>query len=204
MANPRKSLRTWLAARAFILWGAALGACWTLMNVWGFWAAWHAGQNVAAVGFSMSLGLFLLCLPWSLLVWALMGVMSRVPSAMVGAFVTTRFLVMAATHAGVARMTAQESAEWAWWPDRDLRFAGAPPPGFLAPTIRWDSNFYISLARAGYPPRPPGPGPNHHLASFPLYPLLVRATAGVPADVLCSCGAGAACAAVWASLASAC
>jgi len=97
----------------------------------------------------------------------------------VGAFVTTRFLVMAATHAGAARMTAQKSAEWAWWPDRDLRFAGAPPPGFLAPTIRWDSNFYISLARAGYPPRPPGPGPNHHLAFFPLYPLLVRATAGV-------------------------
>jgi hypothetical protein len=44
--------------------------------------------------------------------------------------------------------------------------------------VRWDANFYISLTRDGYPPR--HPGANHHLAFFPLYPLILRA---LPLDV---------------------
>lgn len=88
-------------------------------------------------------------------------------------FVLTRAVAIGATHLGALAMTPQKAAEWKWIPDRDLRFAGPPPPAFLAPLVRWDANFYVSIARAGYPP--PEPGPNHHLVFFPEYPLLVRA-----------------------------
>lgn len=89
------------------------------------------------------------------------------------AFVVTRGLAIAATHAGAARMTPAKAAQWRWIPDRDNLFPGPPPNSFLAPLVRWDANFYVSLARDGYPPR--HPGPNHHLVFFPLYPLLLRA-----------------------------
>ena len=90
------------------------------------------------------------------------------------AFLLTRALAVAATHAGAALMTPEKIAQWKWIPDRDNLFPGAPPPPLLAPLVRWDANFYVSLTRDGYPPR--HPGPNHHLAFFPLYPLLLRAT----------------------------
>lgn len=89
------------------------------------------------------------------------------------AFVLTRILAVASTHAGAALMTPAKVAQWKWIPDRDNLFPGPPPPALLAPLVRWDANFYISLTRDGYPPF--HPGPNHHLAFFPLYPLLVRA-----------------------------
>ena len=92
----------------------------------------------------------------------------------VAAFVLTRLLAIAATHAGAAMMTEAKVAQWKWTPDRDNLFPGPPPPALLAPLVRWDANFYLSLTRDGYPPR--HPGPNHHLAFFPLYPLLLRAT----------------------------
>jgi len=72
-------------------------------------------------------------------------------------------------------MTPEKIAQWTWVPGRDLLFLGPPPPAALAPLMRWDAHFYISLAKEGYPPR--HPGPNHHLAFFPLYGLLVRALA---------------------------
>ena len=92
----------------------------------------------------------------------------------IAAFLLTRLLAIAATHAGAARMTPAKVAQWKWIPDRDNLFPGAPPPALLAPLVRWDANFYLSLTRDGYPPR--HPGANHHLAFFPLYPLVLRAT----------------------------
>jgi hypothetical protein len=91
----------------------------------------------------------------------------------VAAFILTRALAIGATHLGAALMTPAKAAQWQWIPDRDNLFPGPPPHPFLAPLVRWDANFYLSLARDGYPPR--HPGPNHHLAFFPLYPLLLRA-----------------------------
>jgi hypothetical protein len=91
----------------------------------------------------------------------------------IAAFVITRALAVGATHAGAALMTPEKAAQWKWIPDRSNLFPGAPPSALLAPLVRWDANFYISLARDGYPPR--HPGPNHHLVFFPLYPLLLRA-----------------------------
>ena len=89
-------------------------------------------------------------------------------------FVLTRAIAIGATHIGAALMTPAKVAQWEWIPDRDDLFPGPPPSPFLAPLVRWDANFYLSLTRAGYPPR--HPGPNHHLNFFPLYPLILRAT----------------------------
>lgn len=89
------------------------------------------------------------------------------------AFLLTRALAVGATHLGAAMMTPAKVAQWEWIPNRDNLFPGAPPSAFLAPLVRWDANFYVSLARDGYPPQ--HPGANHHLAFFPLYPLLLRA-----------------------------
>jgi hypothetical protein len=44
----------------------------------------------------------------------------------------------------------------------------------LEPIVRWDANYYVALARVGYPPSR-GAVPVYHVAFFPLYPLLVRA-----------------------------
>ena len=96
------------------------------------------------------------------------------PGFVIAVFVVTRGLAIAATHAGAALMSEAKVAQWKWIPDRDNLFPGPPPPPLLAPLVRWDANFYVSLARDGYPPR--HPGANHHLAFFPLYPLLLRAT----------------------------
>lgn len=88
-------------------------------------------------------------------------------------FLVTRGIAIGATHVGALLMTPAKKAQWEWIPNRDNLFPGSPPPPFLAPMIRWDANFYVSLTRDGYPPR--HPGANHHLAFFPLYPLLLRA-----------------------------
>ena len=91
-------------------------------------------------------------------------------------FLLTRGIAVGATHLGASLMTPEKKAQWEWIPDRDNLFPGAPPSPFLAPLVRWDANFYVSLTRDGYPP--PHPGANHHLAFFPLYPLLLRAMRG--------------------------
>lgn len=92
----------------------------------------------------------------------------------VAVFVATRVLAIGATHLGAALMTPEKIAQWQWIPNRDNLFPGPGPSRFLAPLVRWDANFYVSLTRDGYPPW--HPGANHHLAFFPLYPLLLRAT----------------------------
>lgn len=87
-------------------------------------------------------------------------------------FAVTRLIAFGATHLGARHMTPEKAEQWKWVPNSDLLHPGPPPPPLLEPLIRWDSNFYISLAVDGYPPR--HPGPNHHLAFFPLYGLAVR------------------------------
>lgn len=99
----------------------------------------------------------------------------------VAAFLITRALAVAATHAGAAQMTPPKVAQWRWFENRSDLFPGPPPSPLLAPLVRWDANFYIALARNGYPP--PHAGPNHFLAFFPLYGLLVRAAARVVGNV---------------------
>lgn len=51
---------------------------------------------------------------------------------------------------------------------------GPSPTRLLEPLVRWDSLYYLYIAREGYPPREP-PAPKYEIAFFPLYPLLVRA-----------------------------
>jgi len=89
-------------------------------------------------------------------------------------FILTRAVAIGATHLGASAMTPAKVAQWQWIANRDNLFPGPPPSPFLAPFVRWDANFYVSLTRDGYPPR--HEGPNHHLVFFPLYPLLLRAT----------------------------
>jgi len=64
----------------------------------------------------------------------------------------TRIIALGASHLGAATMTAQRQDEWKWVPEKSDLFPGPPPPPFLAPTVRWDANYYIALARTGYPP----------------------------------------------------
>jgi hypothetical protein len=47
--------------------------------------------------------------------------------------------------------------------------------------VRWDANYYVSLARTGYPPSR-GDAPVYHVAFFPLYPLAIRALGWIVAD----------------------
>jgi hypothetical protein len=93
-------------------------------------------------------------------------------------FLLSRAVAVGATHLGARFMTPEKRAQWEWIPGRDNLFPGPPPSPFLAPLVRWDANFYVSLTRDGYPPR--HGGPNHHLVFFPLYPMLLRA---LPMDV---------------------
>jgi hypothetical protein len=80
-------------------------------------------------------------------------------------FVVTRVVVVVAAIAGAAHVK----------PGYYFQSLGGPqPPAFLAPFVRWDSAFYIDLARNGYPPAR-GAEPIFHAAFFPLYPLVVRA-----------------------------
>jgi len=89
------------------------------------------------------------------------------------AFLATRVLAIAATHAGARFMSPQKQAEWAWIPGRSDLHVLPPPPALLAPLIRWDAPFYLALAKEGYP-APRGEPPVYHLGFFPLYPLAVR------------------------------
>jgi len=93
----------------------------------------------------------------------------------VAAFALTRGIVLAALHVGAANMTAARRAEWAWIPEKPDLFRGPAPAPLLAPTVRWDANFYLAIARSGYPERRTDGGPVYAVAFFPLYPLLVAA-----------------------------
>ena len=99
------------------------------------------------------------------------------PGTVLLAFVLTRLLAVVATHAGARFMTPQKRADWVWVPDSDLRVLPRPP-ALLAPLIRWDAPYYLALAKEGYPRPVPGE-PVFHLGFLPLYPLAVRAVAGV-------------------------
>jgi hypothetical protein len=94
--------------------------------------------------------------------------------AIVLLFVLTRCAIAVALHAGAASMTDAKRAEWAWVPGRSDLFPGPPPPALLAPLVRWDANFYLALARDGYP-SPREDRPVYQVAFFPLYPLAARA-----------------------------
>ncbi|MCA1828633.1 MAG: hypothetical protein LC689_17055 [Myxococcales bacterium] len=96
----------------------------------------------------------------------------EVIARLIAVFILTRVIAVGATHLGAAFMTPAKRAQWQWIPGRDNLFPGPPPSPFLAPLVRWDANFYLSIARDGYPPR--HGGPNHHLVFLPLYPLLLR------------------------------
>jgi len=50
---------------------------------------------------------------------------------------------------------------------------GPVPHPVLEPLMRWDSLYYLLIARNGYP-KTPSVEPSHELAFFPLYPLTVR------------------------------
>jgi len=89
-------------------------------------------------------------------------------------FLTSRLVVLVAAHVGAAMMTPERRSEWAWIPDKSDLFRGPPPPTLIAPFVRWDANFYLTIARFGYPERPRDDGPVYAIAFFPLYPLAVR------------------------------
>lgn len=78
-------------------------------------------------------------------------------------------------------MTEPRRVEWRWIPDKTDLFPGQPPHAFLAPTVRWDANYYLTLARTGYPPPHDG-APIYHSAYFPLYPIAVRAVTRLLGD----------------------
>lgn len=78
-------------------------------------------------------------------------------------------------------MTNARRADWEWTPGRGGLFSGSPPGRLLAPLVRWDANYYVLLAREGYPQNEPGVV-RYPLAFFPLYPLLTRALSNVLGD----------------------
>jgi hypothetical protein len=96
-------------------------------------------------------------------------------------FMITRFIAIGATHLGAATMTEPRRDEWRWIPDKTDLFPGQPPSAFLAPTVRWDANYYLTLARTGYP-RPEGGAPVYHSAFFPLYPSAISALTPLVGD----------------------
>ncbi len=89
-------------------------------------------------------------------------------------FFLSRLAVLGAVHLGAALMTAEKRSEWTWIPDKSDLFRGPPPPPLIAPFVRWDANFYLTLATFGYPERPRDDRPVYAIAFFPLYPLAVR------------------------------
>jgi hypothetical protein len=95
------------------------------------------------------------------------------------AFLVTRALAIASTHAGAATMSEERRQGWsaASW---RLRTETAPP--LLEPLQRWDADYYTALAVRGYPPKEPG-RPVYHLGFLPLYPLAVRAAAALTGNV---------------------
>jgi len=97
--------------------------------------------------------------------------------------VITRCQVFGALHAGAARMTPERRAEWEWITDKSDLFRGPPPTRLLAPFVRWDANFYLAIARAGYPPPRSPDSPVYHVAFFPLYPLVVRSLSSLVQDI---------------------
>src|ERR1700682_115386 len=74
------------------------------------------------------------------------GALSRPAGVVLAAFLATRVLAIAATHAGAQFMSPQKQAEWAWIPGRSDLHVLPPPPALLAPLIRWDAPVYMVLA----------------------------------------------------------
>jgi hypothetical protein len=101
----------------------------------------------------------------------------------VALFVVTRCLVVGALHLGATHMTPERRAEWEWITDKSDLFRGPPPSPFLAPFVRWDANFYLAIARDGYPPPRSPDFPVYHVAFFPLFPLVVRAVHSFVHDI---------------------
>ena len=85
-------------------------------------------------------------------------------SVVCGWFVLTRLVVAVSAVAGAAHFR----------PGNYFQSLGGPPaPAALVPFVRWDSYFYIDIARNGYWAK--GSAPVFSAAFFPLYPLAVRA-----------------------------
>jgi len=97
----------------------------------------------------------------------------------IGWFVATRIFILCAAHLGAASMSGHARARWSgislsWLARPSKGELGPSPAQLLEPLVRWDSLYYLYIAREGYPPREP-PAPKYEVAFFPLYPLLVRA-----------------------------
>lgn len=88
-------------------------------------------------------------------------------------FMLTRVVAVGATHLGATQMTETRRVDWNWGIHKGFLFQGTPPTPFLAPLVRWDANFYVALARSGYPPR--SDQRPYAVAFFPLYPLVLSA-----------------------------
>ncbi|HXV63525.1 MAG TPA: interleukin-like EMT inducer domain-containing protein [Vicinamibacteria bacterium] len=78
-------------------------------------------------------------------------------------FVISRFWVVVIAFLGLALLPG-EPAPWQVFPENV----------FFDMWARWDSGYYLDIARFGYPP---GPGHELNPAFFPLYPLLSRGIA---------------------------
>ncbi|HTP49210.1 MAG TPA: mannosyltransferase family protein [Anaeromyxobacteraceae bacterium] len=86
-------------------------------------------------------------------------------------FALTRLLL-----AGVAWFAAQLSVSWSYpFPESARRGFAFVPSTLLDALGRWDSHWYLSLARDGYQVRGPLASVQSNVAFFPLYPWLVRA-----------------------------
>lgn len=99
--------------------------------------------------------------------------LSRLPPwAFVAAlFVATRLLAELAMVAG------------SFWPNKTAEWGGVTPEGlhylfvpnrWLDVWGRWDSDFYVFLAREGYTRSPPDGGWSYDAAYYPLLPVLIR------------------------------
>lgn len=78
----------------FITVGAVVGAAIAAWAWHGAQAAIAAGENAAGVGFGLSHGLFFISLPWSILVWAILIVISMITGADGPAFLAPAFYAM--------------------------------------------------------------------------------------------------------------
>jgi hypothetical protein len=86
---------------------------------------------------------------------------------------------------GAALMTQEKHAWWDWHPNDDL-MPGPPPDRWMAPLVRWDANYYVTIARRGYPDASLSRPVVYAIAFFPLFPLMIRWLAALGCDIFWS------------------
>ena len=78
-----------------VLWGAAFGACLSLVGSLGYWdAALHGETEARSAGFGLSHLFFFLCFPWSMLNWGALAFLGSVTGHDSAAFNAPFFLLM--------------------------------------------------------------------------------------------------------------